>query len=1759
MSVGQRSQSKSSSTKKSLPRRHTPPLSTLTPENSEPHFEPCAATGSFLLYAQRNVILVLHHDTLVIERRFELHREEIRWIAVDNVSERGAGRFAVSFDAGQTTIVWDILTGKEITRFVAYEDINVACFMRNGNIALGNVQGGITLFEPATNEHFSARTIFDPVTALAPTSDNKTFAIGYLNGSVLIATLQPAFTILHTLTTSRAPSRITGLAWHGSSSKQKTDMLATQTADGDLRVWSVPKTPHQEPPTIIRALGRSGVQHKGPTWFAWSKNGRILQHFDGETRAWDVRTKKVTYDIIPTIEGVTGVASYGPTATLFTFGHNHTVQQYDVNPTAVPLQVMAVQHAPANTPPTPPTNLEEQQNPYNKSKIQSGADVMTLPSFKDGESSADESTGMSPLQKIAREMDSLDQLESEIRDKVTPLSPTSSRASSSASRSSGGSGKRRNYLYDRPSFSRVSTSTGYDGTEFSFGASNPRNHDSMSMKSGSTRASHARYRSSSLRKEVLRSPDEIQDAAMRAMDLFPCTRARLREVDFRTPQYGNTARTPEVLQREMLSVVFGWNEDAPALIRDEMSRHTSGSASHVLLAKWLGDVGADNMASMVGSQSMTSSDWMLLALSSIGQDSQKKVGEAFVQRLLEKGDVHPAVAILIGLGEFDDAIEVYVSQGFLMEAVLLTCLYCPNDWNRQTQLLRKWGEIAVQTREPELAVRCFSCTSVQTSEEWFSPRAQDAVYTAQQQRLMGPSGNTPTSPPLSPPSRSASGRLAQKNASLKLITTFGAQGVPVSDVVDEPTPLAVGVTPIINSAMSPHPGDLGWMRSGGRSMRAPSSARTATPGAYTRRKRMPSASDIARAQQEAAELATPLTAARNPGSRNASMGPEKNRRTSSMSDIQPPPTAVKQATHDAERLAPSSHNDRLPSPVLQSKSRNASTARNPDALTVQIIETRMRPDALSPGPSTQATTSTSYTMSTEQSRAGAPSPSVSTRSTKSKAIDDYINSVEQARVTKRLERGDSRPRGESRRRGESRTRNDSRPGGIKTRDTSEARGKPGVRYIRAAKSSPSSPIPMSPSEIAQATSKEAGMREAEGFYQTLSPVLVVPETRPVAKHTRHVSDDLPPRVSSRPRQREEVARHVRHISQDSHIPARVSSRPRIRDELTSREQDAELVREDSARGRKDNRTPGLPTRSPSLPLPASPDREIDGDPEETQSDGRRMRIRGQSSSRAGTGDLQARRAASRSRVRERSRSRQPKAKPEAVTAPMPDIPEQGQAVQQTDTDSVGSLRARGRAAMLSRKELAAKELEERRLSLARRPSAPAIPLPGELAPPRPSMSPRSFTELGDNPRSRMPPMSRSQTADPDMSMKYNQVPITGMSTPSAPIGLPATPRAMRHPRFMSADPNDRDAPPVPMIPDGLSSLSGSSLSQVTGSNVSHYNTSDPSHISSSLVSNVYAKDDGVGPLLPSTVFGLRGPQGPLRAASAPIEKSITPPVHFAYKGGLSSTARRLSASRQQMRPISPPATQLPEMTHQGIASIDMALRGDADDDHHIVIIKDASDTGPIMLPELQHLVTPPPPPPPPSLYQHIQKANSEMMHIGIEGNESYTTSASDLSQNPLAFPYSMDRASTTSPSAHRRDRGSISDTFSSRMRGVADRMRSNSRSRTKSPQTLEAQNFRTPYETVLPPIPSPHQRRASVNANRAKSPYEQAMADQQLMPPPPPPAPARPPTGSDARLNETSLPPQSTGSRGGYRHSKEVRANMPPEQLQQGAVQGGFL
>lgn len=112
-------------------------ISSSMPAEVTRDFDPCAATGSMFLYAQGNSVVCAHHDTLKIERRFSRHTEEIQLLAVDTVSERGSGRLVVSYDVGQTAIVWDCMTGDELARFASYENLTVAAWMRNGNVAFG--------------------------------------------------------------------------------------------------------------------------------------------------------------------------------------------------------------------------------------------------------------------------------------------------------------------------------------------------------------------------------------------------------------------------------------------------------------------------------------------------------------------------------------------------------------------------------------------------------------------------------------------------------------------------------------------------------------------------------------------------------------------------------------------------------------------------------------------------------------------------------------------------------------------------------------------------------------------------------------------------------------------------------------------------------------------------------------------------------------------------------------------------------------------------------------------------------------------------------------------------------------------------------------------------------------------------------------------------------------------------------------------------------------------------------------------------------------------------------------------------------------------------------------------------------------------------------------------------------------------------------------------------------------------------------------
>jgi hypothetical protein len=1065
------------------------------------------------------------------------------------------------------------------------------------------------------------------------------------------------------------------------------------------------------------------------------------------------------------------------------------------------------------------------------------------------------------------------------------------------------------------------------------------------------------------------------------------------------------------------------------------------------------------MASMVGSESMTSTDWMLLALSNMGQGSQKKVGEAFVQRLLEKGDIHPAVAIFLGLGEHNDAIEVYVSRKYYMEAILLTCLLFPTDWQRQSFLVRKWGEYSVSHGKAELAVRCFSCMGLETTEPWFSPRAQDAVFSAQKQALLG----SQLSPPLSPPSVGSS-RIAARLASLKLVTDFnrGPQPRQIVQDDDERTPMNPGVTPIAESALSPSGAAHPW-RTARDPSREPSSARTATPGAY-RRKRLPSRSDTGRSTTTNEALASlaipdrgqrndvlPKTAVDNAG-REAETLPFSTRRATTTSES-------KSFVLSAATYAPAMSSDHLPSPAVgvfetlsqkglgRNVSRGGSRSRKPRDLQLDMQEI-----VVEQGPETN-----------QSSRLSPPLTGTSMKSAKVRSIDQYISSLDEANNYPRnhVDPIEERPASRTAR---ARSRH---------RDDSQGRGRSGVRYIRPAKRSPSSPVPMSPEDagIYPPSQNEAASNtetyDDERFYKMniASPIATesVASTRTARSRARQVSKT---RSSSKVARRAESPEGP--VGLRSRGVSRASSRRPVED-----------------RGRSTNRGDNSPA-SPQSMHREDTDATTDYEP---------VRTRHRSTSRRpGESSARSRREPSTERQAPRDRS--------VSRRPTPALRESSRTrayVRDTSPESMMSGRSgvsRLRPTTMSRRELAAKELADRRLSLARRPSAPIIPDPGEFAF-RPIPHGRSSTDDMLNTGSMYrDPIQRSQTADPGMAKRYS--PTTrvtgGTSTTSVPIGLPANPRAMRHPRYMTADPNEEDdIPAVPSIPDNLQYMQ------------------EP--------------QDDLGPLLPATTFG-QPIVPPTRAASAPPQDLYPPQKGFGQSPTYPLAGRRPSLvggyghARQNTSPEILPPTNYKRISPPPFSASIAETIHDND-----VIIVEANDAPPPLLSQLQHLATPPPPPPPPLMLGGGPHGVG-MINIVIDEN------SGDRSSDML----SSNASGAGSPHGHRRGRGSVSDNLGMTFKRVADRMRSTSRSGARSPPSMRNTDV-SPYESISFPR-STNQRSPPIESGNHESYFNN------MMPPPPPPPPMP---------MEQVIPPND--GQAFYKHPKELRANMPPATLQPGVYQ----
>ncbi|RDW61766.1 uncharacterized protein DSM5745_10438 [Aspergillus mulundensis] len=1521
-----------------------PPMPTQT-QMGAARFEACASTASLFLYAQGSTVLCLHHDTLALERRFENHKEDILFICVDNVSERGAGRLVVSYDASKTAIIWDLFTGSVIARFASFEQLKAASWMRNGNVAFGNEKGDVILFEPSTSDNVSCRTIFDPITALAPASDCRTYAIGYQNGSILIATLLPTFTILHTMTTSRGPSPIVSLAWHASSSKQKSDMLATMSGNGDLRVWSVAKPPGKDVPRVIRVLKRSDTSSPSePKWMGWSKNGKIIQYLDGETWAWDVKTKHITYEPIPTIDCPLGIANYGPTAALFTLGPQYTVQQYDLES---PAMVANVQH--------PPTNSMTAALDQMRARTKSPRTLQDAPEMRESGSSYS-SRRRAPFD--ASGIEAVKQQRAELS------SPESSRGRA-ASVSSKASSDRYKPPYSPPSRS-AHTATSFSLTSAGGGRETPQPSfayaSSVSMSSVKSSRPGSR-----LRNEVQFSP------ADKNVDLFPFTRARLNDVPYRTQQPLDEARlTPDDLRRQMLSMVFGWDGDIEALIKDELYRHPPGSAAAILLAQWIDESDTDHMVSMISAGPTSIADWMLLALSQMnGQSQANKVGQAFAQKLLELGDVHTAATVLIGLGDRDEAVEVYVSQNYYMEAILMTCLVMPTDWQRQSYLVRRWGEHVVAHSQQQLAIRCFMCTGVEPSDPWASPAVHQAHYNEMipgRSPMGSPEPAYPNPASLLQPHSAAGNGQSLKAPSLKLITSFNEHSnqryrFPGLKSDDRTPTNAPGITPIAESAAGSSamsPGGFGSYKLNNiQSLNNAMNSRSGTPGFP--KQRLPSIGEtpvdvhpptfLFKENKKLVDYGSTSenddTSQSQPRESEDDLGLLPSARYDPEEGFKPSPQTAVQATADQFATIKG-----LPSPTPgifealreRSDSRLSTRDRKPDGLHLSFLPGESSHDEVQSGSlaaSFRSPPSTANSFSTTKS------PSVSGRS-----IDQYINSLDEASFHSRKTSGHRR----GRRNTEDSTTLSARKTKSRAASNDTTRGRNEKRYVQPAKRSPSSPVSMSPEELAQYAAKQTS--KARSTSRVRKPrSRNSSERRRNRSSSRHAANRIDTMDQSN-RGRSSDRQGLRNVSPPSPVP------------MTNPEDALKFVsgdRERRTRQRSRSRRPSASRREPSA-------------------DGRRTRpssrTRQESDSRM-TGDEIS------IVVNESTITQKPQvaeSKPDAAVNVIP-----------------ASILSPDAMAEMRRKELAAAELEARRLSLARNPSAPNIPFPGEIQYTRgvlesPPFSVQSFTPRTPG-RTMLPPK-----ASPD----YPSSSESNSSRSGGPVGLPATPRAMRHPKYSGASESEPMPPPPPPPPSAPPQIDTAPL----------------------LLSD--ARYQGEAERIPRSMsVPVPEVQPPARHVDMPMHPHFNPTIP---RSRSSDRKGSLHHRRQSSRELSTAGVNYDYGSSPVTVSIEETME----------------KVLPPILPELQHLNnnTPPPPPPIPASIASLSGAGSQRESSGtidiVIDNENLgrllpraMTAGPALSSNTATTEVGSQIGRRMSLE-HRRNR-SVNESFSSKIRNLTRR------------------------------------------------------------------------------------------------------------------------
>lgn len=948
----------------------------------------------------------------------------------------------------------------------------------------------------------------------------------------------------------------------------------------------------------------------------------------------------------------------------------------------------------------------------------------------------------------------------------------------------------------------------------------------------------------------------------------------------------------------------------------------------------------------------------------------------------------------------------------------MTCLLMPTDWQRQSYLVRRWGEHVVSNSQQHLAIRCFMCTGVEPSEPWVSPTAP---------RFPDPRVKSPEPRPPSrqneQPKPENPNRMTVKNSALKLITSFGPQANQSFKfpglMSDDRTPTNVpGVTPIAESAVGESalsPGGLGsYKLNNARSLNHAMSSRTGTPGGFTRN-RLPSIGETPVDVQPPAfpkSLPTPVDSSSDK-EKNASDNAEKESTEKDGNGGEQPslillPSARYDPTKDSQGPSPQTAVQAepnkfesvkgLPSPPAavfdslkeQAHTRNGSRDRKPEGLHIQWPPPEASESDMGAYPA--------YTPSHEQTdtTVDTRSPALTFHSLKSgksgRSIDQYISSLEEAKYyAKQYRRQHLRTRDRRHTDADSSSqKHSSQTGSV------DSRGRSKNRYIQPAKRSPSSPVPMSPEEFA----KYNASTESLGGAST--------DTR---KHRSRSAGKggSRARTSSSTRKR-------RHRSSSRGIDRKLKSSSR---------------NASSCRSRGRSRDRGISAvRSPTSPIPMSPSgdeiRRFEESLRLVAIDRERLRSQQRSSSRRppdrGTS---ARRDPSPDRRRPATRSESRQARDANNTQPEPS-PATDSVDESHNKPAASSSSAGLSAAERTKREQAAAELEARRLSLARRPSAPNIPLPGETQAAAAENSIDSPPSSGGSFSQRVRSRSNASRPSPDYPNGSDSSSSRGRST--VQVGLPATPRVMRHPKHSDGyiDEDTPEIPDLPTLPSTTYQADAAKIGRSMSVPIVDYQPAVPSDL---------PHHPRYNPGIPRSrsTSRTRGPMGHRRDGSRDLHG--------------------INANRYG----SPPPV-----------SVSIEMDGQQDT---------TKAAAPPILPELQHLTTPPPPPPAPAPESRESLKDTETINIVIDENAQVG--------NDLPRPFTTEPTSTTTAAAaaaaaagtppvretrrmsvdHRRGR-SINESIATKIRNFTGRMRSTSRGPGARSPPAESPDKVSPYESI---------------------------------------------------------------------------------------------